>query len=266
MVLRPNCAAMPGGDVERMFDGEVALVTGGSSGIGRAAALAFAAHGAKVVVASRRPEESEETVRQIIAAGGSAIFVKTDVSQAAQVQALVARAVAEYGGLNHAFNNAGIEGTAFVPVQHYSEETWDSVIDINLKGVFLSMKYELPELLKTRGAIVNMASVAGLKSSRMGMAYAASKHGVVGMTKAAAVEYADKGVRINAVAPAVIVTPMAERAFFQDPTVQARVVAMHPLGRLGQPEEVAQAVIWLCSKAASFTTGHTLPVDGGLLA
>ena len=252
--------------MDRMFESEVALVTGGSSGIGRATALAFAAHGACVVVASRRAEESQETVRQIVAAGGRAIFVQTDVSQAAQVKALVERAVAEYGGLNFAFNNAGIEGTAFVPAQHYAEETWDSVIDINLKGVFLSMKYELPYIVASKGAIVNMASVAGLKGSRMGLAYVASKHGVVGMTKAAAIEYADKGVRINAVAPAVIVTPMAERAFFHDPAIHARAVALHPVGRLGQPEEVAQAVIWLCSQAASFTTGHTLPVDGGLLA
>ena len=249
-----------------MFKDQVALVTGGSSGIGRAASLAFAAQGASVVVASRRAEESEETVRQIVAAGGKALFVKTDVSQAAQVEALVARTVKEYGGLDFAFNNAGIEGTAFVPVQHYSEETWNSVIAINLTGVFLSMKYELPHIVARKGAIVNMASVAGLTGGAMGMGYSASKHGVVGMTKSAALEYAAKGVRINAVAPAVIVTPMAERAFFQDPSVMERVVSMHPVGRLGTPEEVAQAVIWLCSKQASFTTGHTLPVDGGFLA
>ncbi len=250
----------------QMFIGKVALVTGGSSGIGRAAALAFAAQGASVVVASRRAEESQETVRQIVAAGGRAIFVRTDVAQAAQVEALVARTVAEYGALDFAFNNAGIEGTAFVPVQHYKEDEWDAVMDTNVKGVFLSMKYELPHIVARKGAIVNMASVAGLKGSRIGAAYVASKHAVVGMTKAAALEYADKGVRINAVAPAVIHTPMAERAFFQDPAIEARVVAMHPMGRIGQPEEVAQAVIWLCSSAASFTTGHTLPIDGGLLA
>ena len=248
-----------------MFIGKIALVTGGSSGIGRATALAFAAHGASVVVASRRAEESQETVRQIVAAGGRAIFVRTDVAQAAQVEALVARTVAEYGALDFAFNNAGIEGTAFVPVQHYKEDEWDAVMDTNVKGVFLSMKYELPHIVARKGAIVNMASVAGLKGSRIGAAYVASKHAVVGLTKAAAVEYADKGVRINAVAPAVIHTPMAERAFFQDPAIEARVTAMHPMGRIGQPEEVAQAVLWLCSKGASFTTGHTLPVDGGYL-
>jgi NAD(P)-dependent dehydrogenase (short-subunit alcohol dehydrogenase family) len=248
-----------------MFESKVALVTGGSSGIGRTTALAFAAHGASVVVASRRAEESAETVRQIRAAGGRAIFVQTDVAQATQVEALVARTVAEYGGLDFAFNNAGIEGTPFVPVQHYSEATWDSVMDINVKGVFLSMKCELPHVLARKGVIVNMASVAGLKGSRIGAAYVASKHAVVGMTKAVALEVADKGVRVNAVAPAVIVTPMAERAFFQDETIRARTLALHPVGRLGTPEEVAQAVIWLCSPAASFTTGHTLPIDGGLL-
>ena len=248
-----------------VFAGQVALVTGGSSGIGRATALAFAAQGARVVVASRREAESAETVRQIVAAGGQALFVQTDVTQSDQVKALVARTVAEYGGLDFAFNNAGIEGTAFVPVQHYAEETWDAVMAINVKGVFLSMKYELPHIVARKGVIVNMASMAGLKGSRIGAAYVASKHAVVGMTKAAALEYADKGVRVNAVAPAVIHTPMAERAFFHDPAIEARVIAMHPLGRVGQPEEVAQAVIWLCSPAASFTTGHTLPIDGGAL-
>ena len=250
-----------------LFDGEVALITGGSSGIGRATALAFAAEGARVVVASRRSEESEETVRLIRAAGGDALFVKTDVSQSTQVEALVARTVAHFGALNFAFNNAGIEGDPFVPLASYAESTWDDVIGINLKGVFLSMKYELPHIVQSKGAIVNMASVAGLSGGRLGAAYYASKHGVVGLTKAAAMEYADKGVRINAVAPAVIHTPLAERAGLAmgDPQMAARVLSLHPMGRIGQPEEVAQAVLWLCSKGASFTTGHTLPVDGGYL-
>ena len=251
---------------DKNFDGRVALVTGGSSGIGRATALAFAARGARVVVASRRAEASLETVDLIRQAGGDARFVRTDVSKAAEVEALVAETIAAYGALDYAFNNAGIEGDAFVPVARYSEETFDRVIAINLKGVFLSMKYELPHIVESRGAIVNMASIAGLKGSRLGSAYVASKHGVVGITKAAAIEYADKGVRINAVAPAVIETPMAQRAFFHDPAITARVIAMHPLGRVGTPDEVANAVVWLCSADASFVTGHTLPVDGGVIA
>jgi NAD(P)-dependent dehydrogenase (short-subunit alcohol dehydrogenase family) len=250
----------------KMFDGDVALVTGGSSGIGRATALAFAAEGAKVVVASRRSEESLETVRLVKDAGGEAFFVQTDISISADVQRMVAQTVGRYGKLNYAFNNAGIGGS-MTPVAEYSEEIFDKVIAINLKGVFLSMKYELPHIVATKGAIVNMSSVAGLVGGRVGVAYYASKHGVVGMTKAAALEYAEKGVRINAVAPAVIKTPMTEGAGFldKDTTLGAMLLARHPLGRFGEPEEVAQAVIWLCSKHASFTTGHTLPIDGGLL-
>jgi NAD(P)-dependent dehydrogenase (short-subunit alcohol dehydrogenase family) len=248
------------------FDGEVALVTGGSTGLGRAAALAFAREGARVVVSSRRGDESEETVGLIRAAGGEALFVRADMKQPAEIAALVTRAVAHFGKLNYAFNNAGIEGDAFVPVADYSEQTWNDVIAVNLTSVFLCMKHEIPHVLATKGAIVNMASVAGLSGGRLGGAYFASKHGVVGLTKAAAIEYAADGIRINAVAPAVIRTEMAERAFFHDADLTARVTAMHPMGRVGQPEEVAAAVVWLCSKGASFTTGHTLPVDGGALA
>jgi NAD(P)-dependent dehydrogenase (short-subunit alcohol dehydrogenase family) len=251
--------------MRNLFNGEVALVTGGSSGIGRATALAFATEGAKVVVASRRSDESEETVKLIESQGGEAMFVNTDVSKSADVEALIAATVKRFGALNFAFNNAGIEGDPFVPVEKYSEATWDQVIAINLKGVFLCMKYELPHVVKSKGAIVNMASVAGLIGGRVGSAYYASKHGVVGLTKAAALEYADKGIRINAVAPAAIKTPMTDRSFFHDADLTAGVIARHPVGRVGVPEEVANAVVWLCSDRASFTTGHTLPVDGGYL-
>jgi NAD(P)-dependent dehydrogenase (short-subunit alcohol dehydrogenase family) len=247
------------------FDGQVALVTGGSTGLGRAAALAFAREGAKVVVASRRVDESEETVRLIRAAQGEALFVKTDMKSAAQIEAMVSRAVEQFGRLDYAFNNAGIEGTPFVPVAAYSEETWDEVMAVNVKSVFLCMKHEIPHLLKTKGAIVNMASVAGLAGGLIGSAYIASKHAVVGLTKAAAIEYAAQGIRINAVAPAVIRTAMADRAFLHDESLTTFVTGLHPMGRIGAPEEVAEAVVWLCSKAASFTTGHTLPVDGGFL-
>jgi NAD(P)-dependent dehydrogenase (short-subunit alcohol dehydrogenase family) len=202
--------------MDSLFKDKVALVTGGSSGIGSATALAFAAHGARVVVAGRRADETAETARLIQAEGGSAISFRTDVSRSSEVEALVAHTVDHSGALNFAFNNAGIEGDAFVPLEKYAEATWDVVIDINLKGVFLCMKFELPHIIASKGAIVNMASVAGLSGGRLGAAYFASKHGVVGLTKAAALEYADKGVRINAVAPAIIATPMAERAFFHD--------------------------------------------------
>jgi NAD(P)-dependent dehydrogenase (short-subunit alcohol dehydrogenase family) len=251
--------------MSRLFEGEVVVITGGSSGIGRATAIAFAREGARVAVASRRAEESEETVRLVEAEGSEAIFIRTDVARAAEVENLIAKTVERFGGLNYAFNNAGIEGEPFVPIEKYDEAMWDQVIDINLKGVFLSMKYELPHIRAREGAIVNMASVAGLAGTRIGSAYAASKHGVVGLTRAAAMENAERGVRINAVAPAVIRTPMADRAFFQDPAVTAAVTARHPMGRVGLPEEVANAVVWLCSKHASFTTGHIFPIDGGFL-
>ena len=248
------------------FESKVALVTGGNSGIGRAVALAFAKAGAKVVVAARRVPEGEATVAMINDLGGEAHFVKTDVSDINAVKAMIAACIAKYGGLDYAINNAGIEGTPLTQTAEYEEKVWDKVIDINLKGVWLCMKYEIPELLKRgQGAIVNMSSLAGLRGGPFGVAYYASKHGVIGITKAAAHEYAAQGLRINAVCPAVIETPMVDRAFSNNEELTAQFKAMHPLGRFGQPEDVASATLWLCSEGASFITGHSLPVDGGRL-
>jgi NAD(P)-dependent dehydrogenase (short-subunit alcohol dehydrogenase family) len=246
--------------------GKVALVTGGGSGIGRASALAFAREGAKVVVADVAVEGGEETVRLIQQSGGEAIFGKTDVSRAAEVEALVSRAVQTYGRLDCAHNNAGIEGAAATTID-YAEDAWERVIAINLKGVWLCMKYEIPHLLKQGGgAIVNTASTAGLVGYRGGSAYVASKHGVVGLTKTAALEYAKAGVRVNAVCPGAIDTPMMGRLTGHRPQRAERMAAAEPVGRMGQPEEIAQAVVWLCSEAASFVTGHAMAVDGGITA
>jgi NAD(P)-dependent dehydrogenase (short-subunit alcohol dehydrogenase family) len=248
------------------FESKVVLVTGGNSGIGQATALAFAKEGAKVMMAGRRVSEGKETVAMIKETGGEAHFVQTDVMKTTEVEALIAACVTNYGGLDCAVNNAGIEGTPFTLAAEYEEEIWDKVIDTNLKGVWLCMKYEIPEMLKHgQGAIVNMSSVAGLKGGGMGVAYHASKHGVVGLTKAAAIEYAAQGIRINAVCPAVVETAMADRAFFHNKDITARVTALHPMGRVGLPEEVASTVLWLCSEGASFITGHAHPVDGGFL-
>jgi len=247
------------------FEGKVALVTGGTSGIGRETAVLFAKAGAKVVVAGRREHEGKETIELIRAAAGDGLFVRADVSKAADVATLVEKVVERFGRLDVAFNNAGIEGV-WVPISRQSEEDFDRTIDINLKGVWLCLKYEIRQMLKQGGgAIVNMASIAGLAGTAGAAAYTASKHGVMGLTKAAALETARDGIRINAVCPAAIETPMAER-LFGAPQVHKYVLSCHPIGRFGRPAEIAEAVVWMCSDRASFMTGQSLVLDGGFLA
>ena len=240
--------------------GKVALVTGAGSGIGRASALTFAREGAKVVVADVVVEGGEETSGMIKRAGGEALFVKADVSQAAEVEALINKTLATYGRLDCAHNNAGIEG-AVATTAECTEENWDRIIAINLKGVWLCMKYEIPQMLKQGGgAIVNTASGAGLVGIPRAGAYVASKHGVVGLTKTAALEYAKAGIRVNAVCPGVILTPMVQRL----PELIEGFTAAEPIGRLGKPEEIADAVVFLASPRSSYVTGQVLAVNGGM--
>ncbi|MFC1992535.1 SDR family oxidoreductase [Chloroflexota bacterium] len=247
------------------LENRVALVTGGSSGIGRTTALAFAKEGAKVVIGDILVAEGEETVNMIKKAGGKAIFVKADVSKAAEVEAMVKKAVDTYGRLDCAFNNAGII-VPLRPIPEVPEEDWDRLIDINLKGVWLCLKYEIPQMLKQgNGAIVNVASMLGLIGKEFRSPYASSKHGVVGLTKVAALENADKGIRVNAICPAPISTPILA-PIFADPKAKASLMAMVPMERTGDPAEVAEAVVWLCSDASSFVTGVAMPIDGGATA
>lgn len=248
------------------LQGKVGLVTGGTSGIGRDAAVLFAKAGARVVVSGRREAEGEETIELVRAAGGGGLFVKSDVSKAGEVDELMQKTVEKYGRLDVAFNNAGIEGN-WQPITEQSEEDWDRVIDINLKGVWLCLKYEIRQMLKQGGggAIVNMASVAGLMGSQGAGTYCASKHGVIGLTKTAALENARSGIRVNVVCPAVIETPMADRVF-GEPEVNQWVLSLHPMGRFGRPMEIAEAVVWMCSDRASFMTGQSLVLDGGFMA
>ena len=250
----------------RRFEGKVALVTGGGSGIGRATSLAFANEGAKVVIDDINVEGGEKTLRLIKSTGGEAIVVKADVSKGAEVEAMVEKAIDTYGRLDCAFNNAGI-GEPLKRVAKTTEDNWDRVMATNLKGVYLCMKYEIPHMLKQKkGAIVNTSSIAGLKGLSGQAAYVASKHGVVGLTKSAALEYATSGIRINAVCPGVINTPLITHQLKDRPQMEKVYVDMEPMGRLGQPEEIAAAVLWLCSDEASFVTGYPFAVDGGVVA
>ncbi|HRQ37087.1 MAG TPA: SDR family oxidoreductase [Chloroflexota bacterium] len=245
---------------------KVALITGGGSGIGRATAVLFAQEGANVAVADVNLDTAEETVAMITDGGGQAFAFQADVSRADDVQAMVGEVVARYGRLDCAFNNAGIEGLP-TRTMDVSEDDFDRIIAVNLKGVWLCLKYELEQMVaQGGGAIVNTASVAGLTGAHSMPAYAASKHGVVGLTRTAAVEYGRKNIRINAVCPSVIETPMVSRGFEAFPQFLEATIRINPMRRLGQADEVARAVLWLCSDAASFTNGAALTIDGGFTA
>jgi NAD(P)-dependent dehydrogenase (short-subunit alcohol dehydrogenase family) len=245
------------------FTNKVALITGATSGIGRATAIAFALAGASVVLAGRREEEGASVVREIEQAGGEALFVRTDVSREADVEALVTKTLERFGRLDFAFNNAGVDLSAG-PVTSVTEDLYHRTMDINVGGVLFGMKYQIPAILKNGGgAIVNTASVLGLVVAPNASVYNASKFAVIGLTKTAAVEFSAQGVRVNAVCPAIIETDMTAGLRAE---AESQLVALHPIGRLGKAQEVAAAVLYLCSPGASFITGITLPVDGGLTA
>jgi NAD(P)-dependent dehydrogenase (short-subunit alcohol dehydrogenase family) len=246
--------------------GKVALVTGAGSGIGRASAIAFAREGAKVVVSDISAEGGEETVRRIVDAGGEAQFVRADVTNAGEVEALVRQTVERYGRLDCAHNNAGVAGASAATAEA-GEEDWDRILGVNLKGVWLSMKHEIRQMVTQRsGAIVNASATAGLVGSRRSAAFSAAAHGVLGLTKTAALEYIDAGIRVNAICPGIIRTPMIERLTRSNVQAEAAFIARVPAGRMGTPEEIAEAVVWLCSDAASFVTGHAMVADGGMVA
>ena len=249
--------------MNQRFQNKVVLVSGTSSGIGEKVALTFAKQGANIILSSRNADLNEDLVRKIKKSGGKALFIKADFSIPNDVQNVVKEGVKHFGGLDIAVNNAGIEGTPGVKTADYDESVWDDVIAINLKGVWVSMKYQIPEMQKRgKGVIINVASLAGLQAGGAGIGYHAAKFGVVGMTKATALEYAKENIRVNSVCPAVIETPMADRAFNTEKKLK-NAIAMHPLGRLGTAKEVANAVCWLASDEASFVTGTALAIDGG---
>jgi NAD(P)-dependent dehydrogenase (short-subunit alcohol dehydrogenase family) len=250
--------------MEKQFENKVAIVTGGSFGIGRATAIAFAKRGAKVTIADYIADS--ETLNLIKATGGEAIFVKCDVSRSEDVKAMIEKTVKTFGRIDYGVNNAGIEGVSAI-THECTEEIWERTIGINLKGVWLCMKHEIEQMLKQgKGAIVNTASIAGLVGFQGLPAYTASKHGVIGLTKTAALEYAKLGIRVNAVCPGVIKTPMVDRFTGKKKEAEKQFENMEPIGRMGEPEEVAEAIIWLCSDASSFVTGDSMAVDGGWIA
>jgi NAD(P)-dependent dehydrogenase (short-subunit alcohol dehydrogenase family) len=249
-----------------MIPDKVAIITGGSSGIGRATAVALGKDGVKITIAARRAREGEETVRLVKEAGSEGIFVKTDVTKEDDVKSLVEKTVKVYGRLDYAFNNAGIE-EMMTPFVEQTSDTFDQIMNVNVKGVWLSMKYEIPEMINGGGgAIVNMSSVAGVMGFPQMAIYIASKHAVLGLTKSAALEYAKSGIRINAVAPGGVETDMVERMVEDNKQFLETVKSMHPIGRIAKPEEIANAVAWLLSDKASFVLGHTLLIDGGMVS
>jgi len=248
------------------LSGKVALVTGGTSGIGKASAISLAQAGAKVVVAGRRQVEGEETIRLLQASGGDGFFVATDVSKEADVQTLIEKTMARYGRLDIAFNNAGVDQET-TPLPEQTETTYDHIMNINVKGVWLSLKHEIPAMLENGGgAIVNTSSGLGLVGAAGVPIYVASKHAVEGLTKSVALEYAKQGIRVNAVSPGLIQTEMLDRTVQTNTELIEYFKTTLPMGRIGTPQEVVNAVLWLCSDASSFVTGHSLTVDGGYIA
>jgi NAD(P)-dependent dehydrogenase (short-subunit alcohol dehydrogenase family) len=246
------------------FTGKVAFITGGSSGIGRATALAFARAGASVVVGDVAEQGNQETARLIEQEGGRALAVRCDVTQTDDVKTALEKTGETFGRLDFAFNNAGIEPKKAAPTADYDEAEWNRIIDIDLRGVFLCMKHEIPLMLKQGGgAIVNTSSGAGIIGIKGSPAYTAAKHGVIGLTRAAALDYAAQNIRINAVCPGYIDTPMMDRFTGGTPEGRAKVISEEPIGRMGKPEEIAATVVWLCSDAAAFVIGHAMVVDGG---
>src|SRR2546423_12331232 len=246
------------------FRGKVAFVTGAASGIGRAAALAFTREGASVVAADVSEQGNQETARLIEDQGGRAFAVRCDVTKAEDVKAALAKTVEAFGRLDFAFNNAGIEPRKPAATADYSDEDWNRILDINLRGVFLCMKHEIPLILKQGGgAIVNTSSGAGVIGIKGSPAYTAAKHGVIGLTRAAALDYAAQNIRIKARCPGYIDTPMMGRFTGGTAEGRAKVTSEEPIGRMGKPEEIAAAVVWLCSDAAAFVIGHAMVIDGG---
>lgn len=246
------------------FQDKVALVTGGNSGIGRAAAMMFAAEGAKVVIAARREDLGDSVVQDIKNQGGEAAFIRTDVTRREEIERLFEAITTQYGRLDCAFNNAGVSSSAMRRTVNTTMEDWDWTMNTNLKGVWLCMKHEIPLMLKQGGgAIVNNSSIAGLRSEAGISIYAASKHAVLGLTRAAALDYAHRKVRINAVCPGFIHTPMLEEPWQLNPKIQDLTREMVPMKRFGKPEEIAGAVLWMCSGEASFMTGREMVIGGG---